>query len=223
MFLLDRKTNNHVKNYDMTRRRLSLEADQEKSHWSVRQREANRRIVDTRNNLESIYQRQRAINEVAAIAEQEKRTNEIEKKIEDITSRRTQIQSQIQSARVEQKDEHESLFKAKAAHRLTELKAREHEDHLKHFQKLVQKDDDLEQDLYKTVKEAEFLRRKRESELKKLQEQFIELKKQNAAQIKEIIAKAAAEEQEFQQKLLREKAKVDRVSVHVDSLSVLST
>lgn len=68
----------------MTRRRLSLENDQEKSQWSVRQREANRRIVDSRNKLESIYQKQRSLNEAAQIAEKERRANEIEKKIEVI-------------------------------------------------------------------------------------------------------------------------------------------
>ena len=66
----------------MTRRKLSLENDQEKAMWSLRQREANRRIVDARNNLENIYQRQRQLNETARVAEQEKRTSEIERKIE---------------------------------------------------------------------------------------------------------------------------------------------
>lgn len=66
----------------MQRRRLSLENDQEKALWSLRQREANRRIVDARNNLENIYHRQRSLNEAAQIAEQEKKAYEIERKIE---------------------------------------------------------------------------------------------------------------------------------------------
>lgn len=82
---------------------------------------------------------------------------------------------------------------------------------MKHFQKLVQRDDELEQELFKTVKEAEFLRRKKDTELKKLQEQFNEVKKQNAIQIKQAIAKAFAQEQEFEQKIYREKAKLDKV------------
>ncbi len=76
----------------------------------------------------------------------------------------------------------------------------------------VQKDDELEQDLYKTVKEAEFLRRKKDHEVKKIQEDFIELKKKNAVLIKEAIAKAFVEEKELEQKLFREKAKLDKVS-----------
>ena len=71
-----------MKSYDAGRRRLSLEADQEKSQWSVKQREANRRIVDTRNNLEKIYQRQRNLNQAAEIADTDKKAAQIERKIE---------------------------------------------------------------------------------------------------------------------------------------------
>ena len=66
----------------MTRRRLSLENEQDKAQWSMRQREANRRIVDTRNNLESIYERQRNLNNAAYIADLEKKQSEIDKKIQ---------------------------------------------------------------------------------------------------------------------------------------------
>jgi hypothetical protein len=76
------KTSKFITNYDMTRRRLSAEANNEKAQWSLRQREANRRIVDTRNNLEGIYQRQRNLNEEARLASQERKAKEIESKIE---------------------------------------------------------------------------------------------------------------------------------------------
>ena len=38
------------------------------------------------------------------------------------------------------------------------------------------------------------------------------MKKKNAAEIKKAIAKAFQEEQDYQQKILREKAKLDRVT-----------
>jgi hypothetical protein len=195
----------------MARRRLSLEADQEKAQWALKQREANRRIVDTRNNLESIYQRQRNLNDMAFVTDQERKSKEIEKKIEEITNRRNNILNKQISERIEKGEQQEQFYKAKALHKLTELQVKEHEDHLKHFQKLVQKDDELEQDLYKSVKEAEFQRRKKDTELKKLNEQLIELRKKNATQIKELIAKAYADEQEFEQKIRREKAIVEKV------------
>jgi hypothetical protein len=167
--------------------------------------------VDTRNNLEKIYQRQRNLNEAALIKETDKKAAEIDKKIEDINNRKNYIQSKALSEKIASSEAHEELFKSKAAHKFSELNAKAHEDHLKHFQKIVQKDEEAEKEIYKVVKESEFLRRKKDNELKKLQEQFNELKKQNAVTIKNAIAKAFAEEQEYQQKILREKASLDKV------------
>ena len=223
------KTSNYIKSHDMTRRRLSLEDSQEKSQWALRQREANRRIVDTRNNLEHIYQRQRNLNEAAQLAANERQANEIDKKIGDITARRQQLQARMQSERIEKNDEHETLFKTKAAHMFTELEVKTHSDHLKHFQKLVQKDDEVERDLYKSAKEAEFQRRQKDNEVRKLQEAFVELKKQNAQQIKQAIANAYAHETELQQKILREKAKLDKVilvfrfSLRIKTITIKTT
>lgn len=190
----------------MTRRRLSLETDQEKSQWSMKQREANRRIVDTRNNLERIYEKQRNLNNAAQIADLEKKQHEIDKKIQDVSTRRAQLQNNQLSERKEKNQEHETMFKARASHRLTELQLKDHEDNLKHFQRLVQKGDEQEKDLYKTVKEAEFQRRKKDNELKRLQDEYIELKKANSVKIKELIANALAQEKDIEQKILKEKA-----------------
>ena len=81
------KTSNYIKSYDTSRRRLSLEVEQEKSQWSLKQREAQRRLVDTRNNLEKIYQRQRNLNELAQIADMDRKAADIEKKIEVLISK----------------------------------------------------------------------------------------------------------------------------------------
>ncbi len=230
------KTSHYVKSYDQTRRRLSAEVEQEKSSWSLKQREANRRIVDTRNNLEKIYERQRNLNEAAQIADTDKKAAQIEKKIEDITNRKNVLQARALSEKMERSEAHEELFKSKAAHKFSLLEAKSHEDHLKHFQKVVQKEEEAEKELYKSVKEAEFLRlgffcfvlliladldsswlflywrRKKDNELRKMHDTLNELKKQNAIAIKEAIAKAYKEEQEYQQKIQKEKARLDKVN-----------
>ena len=54
-------------------------------------------------------------------------------------------------------------------------------------------------------------------ELKKLQDQLIELKKQNDIQIKEMIAKAFAQEQEQEQKIWKEKAKLEKVYINTSN------
>ena len=65
-------------------------------------------------------------------------------------------QAKLLSERLTKSEEAENALKLKANHRLTELRLRDHEDHLKHFQKRVQKDDEVEQDFYKVVKFFQF-------------------------------------------------------------------
>ena len=60
-------------------------------------------------------------------------------------------------------------------------------------------------------------------ELKKLQDHLIELKKQNAIQIKETIAKAFAQEQEYEQKILKEKAKLEKVKSTLCLITVIKS
>jgi hypothetical protein len=124
-----------------------------------------------------------------------------------------QIQQQQMNDKLNRQQEHEQIFRPKAAHRLTELELKNHEDNLKHFQKVVQKDQEFEKDLYKTVKEAEFHARKKDNELKKLQDEYIEMKKKNSARIKELIAAALAQEKECEQKILKEKSLLKRVNL----------
>ena len=57
-----------------------------------------------------------------------------------------------------------------------------------------------------------FSRRKKDNELKKMQDGLNDMKKKNAAEIKKAIAKAFAEEEEYKQKILREKAQLDKVN-----------
>ncbi|CAF5209827.1 unnamed protein product [Rotaria magnacalcarata] len=73
----NRQTSIHVKNYDLERRRLSADATLHRSMLDLKQREALRRIVDTKNRLEVIYIKQRELNQNAAIAEQDRRAAEL--------------------------------------------------------------------------------------------------------------------------------------------------
>lgn len=70
----------------------------------------------------------------------------------------------------------------------------------------------MEHDLRKTVKEAEFERRKKEQEIQRLQEELIRKKREDAIRIREEIARAEQEEKELEQHLIREKAQLDKVN-----------
>lgn len=81
-----------MKNYDLERRRLSADVTLHRSTLDLKQREGNpsladtlitalllalRRVVDTKNRLETIYAEQRQLNQSAAVAEQDRRAAEL--------------------------------------------------------------------------------------------------------------------------------------------------
>ena len=81
-----------MKNYDLERRRLSADVTLHRSTLDLKQREGNpsfvdiltttlllalRRVVDTKNRLETIYAEQRQLNQSAAAAEQDRRAAEL--------------------------------------------------------------------------------------------------------------------------------------------------
>jgi hypothetical protein len=128
-----------------------------------------------------------------------------------VTNRKKTIQSIVQQEKKEQNEKIETELSIKAQSRFIEQEVRQQEDNLKHIQKIAQKDDEQQHELYRSVKDSEFLRRKQEKDLRKLQDHYKIKQKENSAMIKEILAKVFEEEQEIQQKISREKAKLDKV------------
>ena len=128
-----------------------------------------------------------------------------------MTNRKKTIQSIVQQEKKEQNEKIETELSIKAHSRLIEQEVRQQEDNLKHIQKIAQKDDEQQHELYRSVKDSEFLRRKQEKDLRKLQNHYKIKQKENSALIKEILAKVFEEEQEMQQKISREKARLDKV------------
>ncbi|CAF2937639.1 unnamed protein product, partial [Rotaria sp. Silwood2] len=205
------QTSIHVKNYDLERRRLSADVTLHRSMLDLKQREALRRIVDTKNQLETIYTKQRELNQNAAIAEQDRRAAELMTKMADIESRRTNLMTQYLREKTERSEERETVGAGKAKVRHAELETRQHEDHLRHFQKTVSKNEEVEHDLRKSVKEADFEKRKKEQEVQRLKEELNRKKRLDAIRIREEIAKAEREEKELEQQLIKEKSKLDKL------------
>ncbi|CAF0822646.1 unnamed protein product [Didymodactylos carnosus] len=170
-----------------------------------------RRIVDTKNRLENIYAKQRELNKTAIVAEQDRRAIELMTKVEDVSNRRNQLMSQYLRDKTEKSEEKELLGSEKAKVRYIEIETRQHEDHLKHFQKVLNKNEEQEHDLYKSVKEAESGRRKKEQDVKKLQDELVKTKRVHAEKIKQEISKAEKAERELEQQLIKEKSKLDKL------------
>lgn len=207
------QTSIHVKNYDLERRRLSADVTLHRSMLDLKQREALRRIVDTKNRLETIYAKQRDLNKHAAIAEQDRRAAELMTKMADVESRRSQLADQNLKTKIERSEARETEGAGKAKVRHAEIETRQHEDHLRHFQKIVSKNEEIEHDLRKSVKDTEFDRRKKEQEIQTLESELIRKKHSDSLRIRDEIARAEREEKELEQHLIQEKSKLEQLHV----------
>ncbi|CAF0987488.1 unnamed protein product [Adineta ricciae] len=205
------KTSIYVKSFDLERRRLSVDVTLNRSLIDLKQREAARRIIDAKNRLETIYAKQRELNQDAAIALQDRRAAELMAKITDVDSRRTQLMTQYLREKTEREEEREAEGASKAKIHHAEQETRHHEDHLRHFQKTAGKNEETEHDLRESLKQAEYDRRKKEHEVQKLQDEIIQKKKSDAVRVRKEIARAQHEEKELEEQLVKEKAKLDKL------------
>ena len=76
---------------------------------------------------------------------------------------------------------------------------------------MLRKNQAIEYELRKSVKEAEFQRRRKEKEVEGLREDLIRKKRDDAKKIHDAIARAEDEEKQLHRHLVREKTKLDDV------------
>jgi hypothetical protein len=86
---------------------------------------------------------------------------------------------------------------------------------VKQNKKTVSKNDEVEHDLRKSVKETEVERRKKEQEVQRLEEELIVKKREDAARIRIEIARAEHDEKQLEQQLIQERSKLDQVRAHM--------
>jgi DNA repair exonuclease SbcCD ATPase subunit len=199
------QTNGYGRNQDLEKRRLSGDLSYHRSVFDVKQRDALRRIGDTKERLESIYAKQRQLNASVAVTEQERRAAHLMSKMTDIENRRSQLMNQHIR---EKTDEHveNRIDQMKTSH--TELETKQHEDQLRYLEKLMKQNEEIEYELRKSVKEAEFQRRKKEQEVQRLKEDLLRKKRDDAKKIHEAIARSQQEEKELERHLINEKEKL---------------
>ena len=77
---------------------------------------------------------------------------------------------------------------------------------------MLNKNEEVEQNLRQSLKEAEFQRRKKEQEVHRLREELVKKKREDAKRIHEAIERAEQEEKALQRHIYKEKAKLEQVS-----------
>ncbi|KAJ8318850.1 hypothetical protein KUTeg_003941 [Tegillarca granosa] len=127
-------------------------------------------------------------------------------------ARRINLLNTTMKSKKEKEEEQQAVWEARFKKRYNDQRRREHEDSLKFFQKMVIKGEDLEQNLYNSVRNAEYTRQKQEQSVRRIKQNLSELKQKNAQKIKSEMAESFKQEQEMEQQLIREKAVLDKVS-----------
>ncbi|XP_074647251.1 uncharacterized protein LOC141903151 [Tubulanus polymorphus] len=205
------KSDSDVKVADTTKRRLSANLERMKSKTSMKTREEGRHMLDTRVKLNDNRSVQRQLNITAMEAEQDLKTKEINNKIQMTETRKKNKLSKMMREKKEKEISQQIVFEDRFKRRMIEQKKREHEDHLKHFQKTVKKDEDVEHDLFNKVRNTEYNRQKQEQVVRHLQSQLASLKRENALKLKQEMIERSNNEKDIHQKLQREQAELAKM------------
>lgn len=196
---------------EMNKRKLSADLKVTRHHISIKQRDEQRHLEDTRMRLSDNGNVQRELNEDAFHTGQDLKSKRMQQNIEAHNIRRvTQLKSFMKNKK-EDLDKKQQVWEARFQKRSAEQARREHEDFLKFFQKMVTKGEDQEQTLYAKVRNSEYARQQQEQNVRRVQLQLQELKRKNAANVTQELASVNLKEQELEQQLIREKAELDKV------------
>ncbi len=111
----------------------------------------------------------------------------------------------------ENKIEYEHKENEIARNKLHELEQVRHEENLKNLQKVLQKQNQKELELYQTVKEIEFARRNQEKELENLEKKLETKNNEGAYVVKNVSTGIFNEEEKIRNAIVREKARLSKV------------
>ncbi|XP_013420487.1 myosin-11 [Lingula anatina] len=205
------KSDSNVKTALMNRRKLSADLTLTKAHLNLKGREEGRHLQDTQIRLEDNSNIQRQLNQAALHAELDLKAKQIEQNLHAHDARKVSRLRQAVKEKKEKSEIMENQYSERFQKRFIEARRREHEDHLRHFQKTVTKAEEYEHSLYNKVREAEYARQKQEQTVRRLQNKLLEAKRKNAVKLKEEMVTIQKLEEELQQELVREKAALDKV------------
>ncbi|XP_052240434.1 trichohyalin-like isoform X2 [Dreissena polymorpha] len=205
------KSDGDNKNAEMMKRKLSADLVLTKAHIAIKQRDDQRQLKSTLIRLDDNSNTQRELNEAAFHAEMDLRSKQMQQNIEAHTVRRVKLLKTNMKQKKLTEEAKQKVWEERFKKRVSEKTRLEHEDSLKFFQKMVSKGEEQEQMLYGKVRNAEYGRQKQEQAVRRLQQQLAEVKRRNAAIVKQTLAERNQEEVELEQALIREKAELDKM------------
>ncbi|XP_070544215.1 trichohyalin-like [Ptychodera flava] len=209
-----RENQDRANNFEMNRRRLSADLTLSKAHISQKAREEGRHLQDTQNRLVDNTHTQRQLQEAALNVELDLKSKQIDQRIQAHDIKRHQKVSLLTKQRRQKHEQQLESYMERLAKRQHDAERRQHEDKLKHCVRTVNKQEELEQDLYNKVRQAEYSRKQKEQLCKRLSSKLDELKRQNSVKMKEMAVTCLSQEKDVEQSLQR--AQADLYKFHVN-------
>ncbi|XP_060071550.1 trichohyalin-like [Ylistrum balloti] len=204
------RSDGDTKAAEMNKRKLSADLSLTKSHLDIKKRDEQRHLTDTQFRLDDNSNIQRQLNEAAFHANLDMKARQIDQKLEAHNARRINQLASTMSEKKMKEDEKQAVWDARFQKRYNDHRRKEHDDQLKFFQKMVTKGDEFEQNLYNKVRNAEYTRQKQEQSVRRLQQTIADVKRKNSIKIRQELSERHREERELQEKLIREKAELDK-------------
>ncbi|XP_041363124.1 golgin subfamily A member 6-like protein 6 [Gigantopelta aegis] len=193
------------------KRRLSVDLSVTKSHLDIKKRDEQRHLTDTQIRLEDNTTTQRSLNNAALCAGMDLKAKRIDQRLEAHNARRVNQLHNHMKLKKDREQSQQAVWEERFKKRYQEQQIREHEDSIKFFSKMVNKGDDLEQSLYNKVRNAEYARQQQEQSVRRMQQTLAEIKRINNLKLTQEIVDRQRQEKELEQRLLKEKAELDKV------------
>jgi hypothetical protein len=195
-----------VKTAEANRRRLSLDLTMKSARLQTKHREEERRKIDTERRMHDNKEEQKRLFDSARTVENEQQIRLSNQRVQEHNRRKKEQESEWLRERQEKNESSTSAYTEKFQQRHREEQRRQHEDHLNHFQKAVQRGEQRELELYNKLKEAEQARQQLDQSVRRSEMNLMETRRVNAARIKEEMTEMQRQEMELEQSLLRERA-----------------
>ncbi|KAK7111931.1 trichohyalin-like isoform X2 [Littorina saxatilis] len=205
------RSDGDVKGAEMTKRKLSADLVLTKSHLDIKKRDEQRHLTDTQIRLEDNTNVQRQLNETARYADMDLKAKQIDQRLKAHNAKRVNRLATSMKTKKEKEDAQQEVWESRFKARSLEADRKKHEDSLKFFSKMVTKDEEREQSLYNSVREAEYARQKKDQEVRRINQKLLNVRAANQQKLKQEQIKVNHSETELEQVLMREKAELDKM------------
>ncbi|PAA54295.1 hypothetical protein BOX15_Mlig014375g1 [Macrostomum lignano] len=196
----------------MRQRRLSAELANRNERLDAKKRQDDRALIDTRTALNMETRRQRQLDKELQLADTDRRRVRVEQRVDEARDRRRQQTEEQMSERRERADESEATYAERAQQRAAAAQRADHDEALRHFQRVVSKLEDEEASLYQRVRSTEASRQDEEQQVRRLAAQLRRARGRGASESLQRLAASNREARQLEEELLRHQSRLDSLT-----------